>query len=149
MIKMKLHEAISTVAGLGYLRYAPGTAGSVAGLVCCFLLRGNTAVYLLAFLILFFVGVVVSDKTEKDMKTKDPSCIVIDEFACIFVVFFMIPMTIVTIPLGFALFRLFDIFKPPPIKLIEKIGGAWGIMLDDLMAGIFAHIILRIILIFV
>ncbi|MFA6636857.1 MAG: phosphatidylglycerophosphatase A [Candidatus Omnitrophota bacterium] len=146
MIKMKYHELLSTVGGLGYFPKAPGTAGSLAGLVVCYLLRGNAAAYVLAFILVFITGVISSGKMEEYTKTTDPSCVVIDEFAGIFLVFFMIPMTGLSIFAGFLFFRLFDILKPPPIRTVEKIGGGWGIMLDDILAGIFAHILLRILL---
>jgi phosphatidylglycerophosphatase A len=140
---MDLFKAISTVGGLGYFPYAPGTIGSAAGLVFCVLLKGNPTVYFLAFIAVFFLGVVSSGKMEKHLKMKDPSCVVIDEFAGMFIVFFAVPITILSVFLGFALFRLFDVLKPPPIKYVEKRNGGWGIMLDDVMAGFFAWLFLR------
>jgi phosphatidylglycerophosphatase A len=143
MSKITVHELVSTVAGIGYFPYAPGTLGSVAGFAVCFLLKGSWFLYSAGFLVFFFAGVFAAGKTEKLKKKKDPSCIVIDEFACMFPVFFMLPMTFLTAIVGFALYRAFDILKPFPINRIEKIEGAWGIMLDDLAAAVFAHILLR------
>jgi phosphatidylglycerophosphatase A len=149
MIKMKHYEILATVGGLGYFPKAPGTAGSLAGLAACYLLRGNTAAYILTFIFIFVIGVISAGKMEEYTKTADPSCVIIDEFAGIFLVFFMIPMTGLSLLAGFLFFRLFDILKPPPIRTVEKIGGGWGIMLDDILAGIFAHILLRVLLFFV
>ncbi len=146
---MKVHEFISTVGGVGHFPFAPGTAGSAVGLAACFLLRGSVPLYLSAFLVFFAAGVVAAGKTEKDRNMKDPSCVVIDEFAGIFPVFFLLPMTPLVIASGFLLYRGLDILKPPPVSLLEKAGGGWGIMLDDLAAGILTNIALRLFLFFV
>lgn len=145
-IKVIFYKAVSTVGGLGYFPYAPGTLASAAGAVFCFFLKENLFIYSLAFAVFFFLGIASAGKMEGLTKTKDPSCVVIDEFACVFLVFFAVPMTTMTVLLGFALYRAFDVLKPQPIRLIEKIGGSWGIMLDDLAAGFLAHIFLRILI---
>lgn len=80
---------------------------------------------------------------ESKGKSNDPSEIVIDEFVGTLITFLFIPINIKTIILGFLLFRFFDILKPYPIKKIEEIGGSAGIILDDVVAGIYANLMLR------
>ena len=143
-MNIKFSKVIGTIFGLGYLPYAPGTVGSLVGLLACVLLRGNVAAYFIVFMVFFFTGVISSAKIEEVTKIKDPAYIIIDEFAGMFVVFFMLPMNIMSASLGFLFFRVFDILKPPPIRSIEKIPGGWGIMMDDLLAGVFANLLLRV-----
>ena len=140
----KTYELIATVLRLGYFPFAPGTVGSLAGLIPCLILHEYIILYVIAFLILFAAGVIASDKVEKESGQKDPSFVVIDEFACIFLVFLLIPLKPLYIIIGFIIYRIMDIFKPPPIKAIEKLRGGWGIMLDDAMAAIYANLILQI-----
>jgi len=83
---------------------------------------------------------------EKGSYQKDPGFIVIDEFANIFPVFLFIPLSVKTIIIGFILYRVFDIIKVPPMKKLEKLHGGWGIMLDDLISGIYANLILHVLL---
>ena len=146
MNKENTDKMIATVLGLGYFPVGSGTAGSLAGLALCVMLHGNMALYSVVFVLLFAAGVISSGKVEKALGEKDPSMVVIDEFACIFVVFALVPLTTATVVTGFVLFRIIDIVKPPPMRSIERIGGGWGIMLDDLMAGIYSNLILQILI---
>ena len=140
----KIADNVATVFGLGRLPLAPGTWGSLAGLILCIALHGNVLLYIMVFICLFVLGVFSSAKMESDSGVKDPSYIVIDEFACMFPVFFLIPLSPAYVLAGFVIFRLLDILKPPPIRQIEKIKGGWGIMLDDLAAAIYTNIILHL-----
>ena len=142
----KIYYAIGTVLGLGYLPIAPGTWGSLGGLLVCFLLHKYLYVYLACFVITFFLGVVAASKIEEDTGEKDPSIVVMDEFACIFPVFLFVPMTVLTIVVGFIIYRIIDIIKIPPMGPLEKIEGGWGIMLDDLVGGIYTNIILQVLI---
>jgi phosphatidylglycerophosphatase A len=146
MKRQGLNKILATVFGLGYFPVGPGTAGSLGGLVLCISLHENAALYLLAFIIFFSVGVVSSARAEELFGDKDPSMVVIDEFACIFVVYMLVPLKVSTVVIGFIAYRVIDIMKPPPIKAIEKFRGGWGIMLDDLMAGIYSNLILQILI---
>ena len=139
----KAHKMIATVFGLGNLPFAPGTWGSLAGLVLCLFLHDVPLLYFTVFTILFVIGGIAAGLIERRDGVKDPSYVVIDEFACVFIVFAFIPVTIPYVILGFVLFRLFDVIKPPPIRSIEKMGGGWGIMLDDAAAAVYANIILQ------
>ena len=142
---MKLTKNIATLFGLGYLPKAPGTYGSIAGLVVCLLVHGTPWLNYLLFVIFFSIGVIASDKMEKEVGEKDPGYIIIDEFACILLIYISIPLNMLTILVGFTLFRLIDIFKIPPMRTIEKrFPGGWGIMLDDLVAAIYTNLILHV-----
>ena len=143
--KLTLHYNIATLFGLGYVPFAPGTAGSLAALPFCLLLHQFTVPYILVFLALFIAGVISSDIVEKNAKTEDPTQVIIDEAACIFVAFFMVPISLPIVIIGFIAYRLIDIFKIPPMDSAEKIGGGWGIMLDDLIAGLYTNLILQVI----
>ena len=141
----KLLYAAASVFGLGRFPVAPGTCGSLAGLVLCLAVHANTFVYLAVFSALFAIGVISSGKIEAKAKIKDPSYIVIDEFACIFPVFFLIPLKPLYVVVGFCLYRFFDIVKVFPLKRLESAGGGWGIMLDDLAAALYANLALHLI----
>ena len=139
----KAYRAISTVFGIGRVPAAPGTAGSLAGLFLCLILHGYPVVYVGVFIFLFTAGVISSGRMEEDTGEKDPQSVVIDEFACIFLVYFLVPINVLTIITGFILYRLIDIFKIPPMRSLEKLKGGWGIMLDDLAAGVYVNVILQ------
>ncbi|MFH1798782.1 MAG: phosphatidylglycerophosphatase A [Candidatus Omnitrophota bacterium] len=139
-----LYNQISTIFGLGNFPVAQGTMGSLAGLIPCVLLHRFQPLYILTFFALFLAGAWSSAKTAKEAGFKDPAFVIIDEFACIFIVFLFIPLNVLTLIAGFILYRLFDILKPQPIKALERIPSGWGIMLDDLMAAIYANLALRI-----
>ena len=135
--------AIATVFGVGRMPAAPGTWGSLAGLIVCLLLYRWPIVYYSVFVILFFAGVISSKIVEESDGIKDPSYIVIDEFACIFLIFFLITPNILNVVVGFSLFRLLDIFKPYPARNFENIKNGWGVMLDDLMVAVYVNVILQ------
>ena len=141
----KAYETISTVFGIGRVPAAPGTAGSLAGLFLCLILHGYPAVYVGVFLFLFAAGVISAGNMEKETGEKDPQSVVIDEFACIFLVFFLVPISPLTVITGFILYRLIDILKIPPMRALERVKGGWGIMLDDLVAGVYANAALQVI----
>jgi phosphatidylglycerophosphatase A len=141
-----VHERIATIFGLGYFPVASGTAGSLAGLVLCLLLHRNVFIYILTFIILFVAGVITSNKVESESRIQDPSHVIIDEFACIFIVFLFIPLSFPIVAIGFGLYRVIDIAKLPPMGLLEKLKGGWGIMLDDLLAAVYTNIILHILI---
>ncbi|MFH1846259.1 MAG: phosphatidylglycerophosphatase A [Candidatus Omnitrophota bacterium] len=140
----RIHQMIATVFGLGYFPIASGTVGSLAGLGLCLMLYKYIVLYVFVFFILFFMGVVSSNHIENEMQVKDPSCVVIDEFACIFLVFLFVPISYSIVLVGFVLYRLIDIIKVPPMRFLEKKHGGWGIMMDDLVGGIYTNLILHV-----
>jgi len=130
----------------GYIPFAPGTMGSIAGLPFLFLLSGKNLFYSAPGILIFvFFSILIADSAEKILKKKDPGIIVIDEIAGIIITFAGIPLNLWSITAGFLIFRLFDILKPFPIRFIEKkIPGGAGIVLDDVAAGVFANIALQL-----
>ena len=94
---------------------------------------------------LFFAAVWIAQIAEQQLNRKDPGCIVIDEIVGQSIALFHLPLTWRHLPAGFLLFRLFDIAKPPPARYLEsRLSGGWGVVLDDVAAGIMAHIVLRL-----
>ena len=132
----------------GYIPFAPGTFGTLTALPLCYLLsicsKGGGAVIIIAVILL---AIWLADSSEKLINKKDPGCIVIDEIAGMLVTMAGLPFNFITVAIGFVLFRVLDIFKPFPIRYLErKIPGGAGIVVDDIMAGIIANITLRIII---
>src|SRR3990170_1884712 len=135
----------------GYLPYAPGTIGSLIGVGLFLIINSLSPVYyLIVFFLLFSLGVYISDRAEALFARNDPSQIIFDEIAGLLVAMALIPNGIGWIIAGFLLFRFFDIFKPYPIRDIEKkFNGGFGIMLDDVAAGIYTNILLQAVRLYV
>ena len=131
----------------GYFPVAPGTIGSLVGILACFLLQDVPfTTYAIVVILTLIAGIYISGEAEKIYQEKDSSHIVIDEIAGVFFTFIYLPKGISFLLAGFAAFRFFDILKPFPIRSIdEKIKGGWGIMFDDVLAGIYANILIRLI----
>jgi phosphatidylglycerophosphatase A len=125
--------------GSGLAPIAPGTAGSALGLLLFIpALYAPLPVQLGIIFIGFVLGVWVSDRVAKHMEVKDPGGIVWDEFIGMWVTLLWLPSLIWLLP-AFLLFRLFDIWKPWPVRFAdEKLSGGYGIMLDDVLAGLYA-----------
>jgi phosphatidylglycerophosphatase A len=156
---------IATGLYSGYIPWASGTFGSLVG-VLLYLIPGAEQTGTLSLLIIvgFFGGVVTSAQValaEGHRLTKtatlakatfqpgahevpDPSIVVIDEIVGMWISLFLLPVSIPAIVIAFFAFRGFDIIKPPPARQLEKIPDGWGIMLDDVVAGIYANIATRI-----
>ncbi|MCX5715559.1 MAG: phosphatidylglycerophosphatase A [Candidatus Omnitrophica bacterium] len=137
---------LASVGGTGYSRVAPGTCGSFAALVVYFLINGNVILCSAVTLALLIIGFAVSGKAEKAFGKKDASQIVIDEACGLFITLFLIPFSYGVAFLGFLIFRTADVAKPFPIRRLEKLPGSLGVMSDDILAGIYANLITRIIL---
>ena len=125
--------------GSGLVPVAPGTAGSALGLLLFIpALYAPFPVQLVIIAIGFVIGVWVSDRVAKHMEVKDPGGIVWDEFVGMWITLLWLPSEI-WLPAAFLLFRLFDIWKPWPVRVAdEKLAGGFGIMLDDVFAGLYA-----------
>ncbi len=141
----RISEQISTVFGIGYTVYAPGTMGSLFGLlIYMFLKDASLAVYVGFVVILFIVGVFVSDVMENVYGIKDPSFVVIDEVVGMLIALMAVPYAPLRAILGFLLFRIIDISKVPPLNWLEKVQGGFGIMIDDAVGGLMVNIILQV-----
>ena len=134
----------ATGLGSGLSPLAPGTAGTLVGvLVYLVFSRLVWPVYLISAVTFAFFAVYVSQEAERIYHEKDPGRIVIDEIAGFQVTMFLIAPTFWSIVAGFILFRIFDIIKPFPIRLCERrFPGGYGVVGDDIAAGVYANIIL-------
>ena len=134
--------------GTGFFPLAPGTVGTVLGVgLYSFLSHLSSSLFLITSIAFIFLSVWIADRAEGHLQKKDPSCIVIDEIAGYFITMALVPWSWLHAWIGFALFRLFDIVKPFPIRRIDRsVPGGWGIVLDDVLAGIYANIVLQVII---
>lgn len=137
---------LATGCKSGYSPIIPGTAGSLAALIPCWLLSllplPVSSMFLIAFIVL---SIWVSELAENIVGRKDPGCIVIDEFAGMMITLLGIHFTWQSALAGFFIFRVLDILKPFPIRYLERtIPGGAGIVLDDVAAGVAAHVLLRL-----
>lgn len=137
------------VASFGYVGFfpiAPGTAGSLAALVLFAFVRwiGMPAFELGMVVAVFAIGVWAASGTEAALGRKDPGVVVIDEVLGMLITLALLPLSIGGIVLGFFLFRVFDVIKPYPAAELEHLHGGLGIMADDAVAAIYAHLTLRV-----
>ena len=130
----------------GYSPVVPGTAGSLVGLAI-YALPGieHNIILSSAIIGMFFWGVYVSHQMEKKFG-EDPQIVVIDEIVGMWISLLLLPKNFLLALLAFVFFRIYDIIKPPPARNMEHLRNGWGIMLDDVVAGIYANITMRIFL---
>lgn len=145
---VRLKDAFTTVVatglGSGYSPFAPGTAGSAVGLILFWPLRDvPMAVQAGATVLVSLLGIVCADDLARRVGRKDPGLVVVDEVAGMWVTLLGLPFTPLVAVAGFLLFRVMDVFKPWPARQLEALPGGWGIVCDDLMAGIYANLLLR------
>ena len=132
--------ALATGFYVGMIPRAPGTWGSLAALIPWFFLKDlPLQAYLAVLAVIFVVGFFVSGSAEKILDRPDAGPIVIDEILGMFITLTLAPAHPAAWILGFILFRIFDIFKPFPVSWFDrKIHGGIGIMMDDVVAGLYA-----------
>lgn len=141
----RLATVLATAGGAGFSPVAPGTAGSAVGLLLFWpLARQPLIVQGAATLAVFLVGVWASTRLARRLGRKDPGLAVIDEVAGQWVTLLALPFTPLTAALGFFLFRACDVIKPWPARSLEGLPEGWGIMADDVAAGVYAHLLLRV-----
>ena len=134
---MIIWRFLATFFYLGKLPFAPGSWGSLGALLLWLLLPVTFSVHLSVIIILFVLGVYSSSRMAKYLDDHDPSEVVIDEVVGMGISLFMLPHIPGLYLLAFILFRVFDILKPSFIYHIQNLSGGWGIMLDDVLAGLF------------
>lgn len=137
---------IASGLGCGYAPLAPGTAGSLLAVAIFWLWPLNSWIWLTIIILVFFIGVWAATGVERE-KGNDPGLVVIDEVVGQWISYLFLPVSLFNLIAGFFLFRLFDIFKPFPIDQSQKLKGGWGIMIDDVLAGIYANVLLQIVLV--
>ena len=163
-------ELIATGLYSGYISWASGTFGSLVGLLLYFI-PGVESPYILGVMILvgLALGVVTSNRVAVvrghqltksaevakakfqpgDSHTPDPSIVVIDEIVGMWISLFLLPKTFTAVLCAFVIFRLLDIVKPFPARRLERLPNGWGIMLDDVVAGVYANILTHLALMFI
>jgi len=136
---------LATGFGAGYLPKAPGTWGSLWGILVALLINNMPmAVSIFMMWLLAFVAVWSSNLAIGHFNQQDPSQVVIDEVAGMALTLLWIPMNVFSAVIGFFLFRALDILKPFPVRQIERhFKGGTGIVMDDLAAGLMANMVLR------
>ena len=135
---------IATCFGAGYSPVAPGTVASALTVALLWLIpfsRGGLVVFLV---VVVAVGVWAAQVAERQLGGKDPGAIVIDEVAGMTLSVVALPLTPAVLLSGFVLFRIFDVVKPPPAHASQRLPGGVGVMLDDVIAGVYALIILAV-----
>lgn len=144
----RLAVLVATVAGCGYFPIAPGTAGSAAGLVVYLLVwwSGSPLVEAGLIALTFAVGTWAATHAERFFGGIDPGAVVIDEVVGMLVTLAFVSVGWSGAIAGFFLFRVFDVIKPYPADRLEKLHGGVGIMADDVMAGIYANLTLRLVM---
>lgn len=146
-----MHKLIATGLGIGYIRKG---AGTVASIVCCgvwYTLSTSTLIPLgdLGIVLLFVTAMITavgiwSSTVVEEQWGKDSNRVVIDEIAGMCLSLLFVPVSVKNVLIGLFLFRLLDISKPFGIRKLEKLSGGWGVMLDDLLAGFYANMLLQI-----
>lgn len=133
--------------GSGFIRPAPGTWGTLPGVLMAYFVMPYPTLHFILILLLGSLGVFLCARASALLKTHDHSGIVIDEIVGILITLWLFTPTWQVLLLGFLAFRFFDIVKPFPIQWIDKkISGGIGIMLDDILAGIFAWVALWVLI---
>jgi len=151
--KPRLALAIATGLGVGYAPVAPGTFGSLLGVGLAWLAllaKPFVAIQIASVILVSVAGVWAAERVSVNLKKKDPQIVVIDEIAGQMITY----LGLATIPMiavswkyllgGFVLFRVFDIWKPFPIRRLEALPGGLGIMADDWLAGVYAGVLLAL-----
>jgi phosphatidylglycerophosphatase A len=143
---------IATVFGVGRMRPGPGTWGSAvtvllwAGIAYFLRPEWRAPVAIAAALVVILIGIPAASRVARAGGAKDPQFVVIDEVAGQMIALIAVPLAWKTFLAGFILFRAFDIVKPPPVRQLEKLPEGAGIVLDDVAAGIYALLIMQLLL---
>jgi len=143
----KADRIIATAGFVGHFPIAPGTAGTALAAVIYWFAGLNVPLLGAGFIFLFLLlGIRASSAMQRQLGS-DPPQVVIDEVVGFWIALFALPKSLALVVVGFLLFRVFDIWKPFPIRKIENLPQGWGIMADDVLAGIYTNVVLRLVLI--
>ena len=140
-----IYEIIATGFYLGRLP-APGTIGTLVGAGVAYLVSFNLWTVVVAGSVLFLVGLIATSEVIRMTGDPDPEQVIIDEVVGFVACFLLVEFTLYTLVVGFILFRVIDIFKPFPVNLLERVPGAFGVMLDDLVAGLMTSFLMFLLL---
>jgi len=132
---------IASVGGAGHAPVASGTVGSALALVALWLIPFTPRGLLVTLVVVTVAGIWAAGRVERALGQKDPGLIVIDEVAGMMLSVLFLPRTLPVLVTAFLLFRLFDIWKPFPARESQALSGGLGVMVDDLVAGLYALIL--------
>jgi phosphatidylglycerophosphatase A len=137
--------AFASFGYVGFAPMAPGTVGSLAAIPCFLLLRlaGSPGLELAVSALIVVAGAWSARLTERALGVEDPGPVVIDEVVGMFVSLLWLPATWPVVLAAFLAFRVFDIVKPWPAGRLEHVPGGWGVMADDVMAGVYANLLVQ------
>ncbi len=138
--------AIATAGGVGYVPFAPGTFGSLIGLLVWAVLPAAGLFEGIAIAAVFAVGAWSGTVAERHFKATDPGPVVIDEVLGMLITLFLVPVGWAGAIVAFVLFRIFDVIKPYPANRLELLHGGFGVMADDGMAAVYANLSLRVLM---
>ena len=144
MVTAKL---ISTCLGIGYIQKGAGTVAALAGCIAWYFIQVRGVAYwisLAGILLLLLIGIWSASRVEK-LWGHDSNRVVVDEWLGMWISLFMLPVHWKYLALSFVLFRFFDIVKPMYIRKAESLPSGWGVMADDLLAGIYSNILLQVV----
>lgn len=147
--RQDIYTILSTLLGIGFIPFMPGTFGTLAAALVYLSIPEKWltvfpfAGYLIAGIIaMYFLGVYLTQKAELKLG-HDAGSIILDEFVAYFICVLFLPKSILMAVYAFAIFRVFDIAKPQPIKLSQKLKGGWGIMTDDVIAAVLTNLFMQ------
>ena len=148
MLRRRLGVFIATCAHVGYVPVAPGPFGSAVGLVVYYLIRreASSAVELAAIAITAVVGLWSATEAEHHFGGIDPGPVVIDEVVGMLITLALHPVNVLGAIVGFLIFRVLDVVKPWPARRLELLPGGFGVVLDDMMAGVYGNLIVWVLL---
>ncbi|MEK7386286.1 MAG: phosphatidylglycerophosphatase A [candidate division NC10 bacterium] len=135
---------IATAGGAGYSPVAPGTVGSALTVAILWLVPFSPRGVIAFCVVVTLVGIWAAGRAERVLGGKDPGAIVIDEVAGMTLSVLAFPLTLPTLAVGFVLFRIFDIVKPFPARVSQRARGGLGVMVDDLIAGLYSLAVLAL-----
>lgn len=148
---MRFREILFTAFYSGYFPFAPGTAGTLVGMIFYvieYLIFKENCMTVNAIIVIFmlFPAIKLGDMGEKFFGRKDPSEVVLDEVMGYWISVLFIPFSWKIAIMAFFIFRIMDILKPFPAGSLQRLKGGWGIMIDDYIAGIYTNLILQLII---
>jgi phosphatidylglycerophosphatase A len=148
-MRLRLSRMIASVFYIGFIPGMPGTYGSIFASLAFFLIHSLTGslrleLYISSVCLIAVIGTLAAAEISRRTGVEDPSYVVIDEVAGQLVTLFLLPVTVPNIILGTLAFRIFDIWKPYPIRKLEDLGNGVGVMADDLLAGVYANIVMQL-----
>ena len=136
--RQRFARLVATVGGVGHAPVAPGTVASALTALALGVLSPSRLALAVILLAVILVGTWAAQEAERSLGGKDPGAIVIDEVAGMAVSVLAVPLTPAVLAVAFVLFRVFDIVKPYPANELQRLRGGVGVMIDDLVAGVYA-----------